>query len=352
VDLLVSVVVAAVSLGVLIMLHEAGHFFAARRAGMHVRRFAIGFGPPLWSKTRGDTEYRIGTVPLGGYVQIDGMNPHDGTDPHAPSSFLQRPFHLRFLTILAGPAANYAIGLGLFFLFFAFWYTEALAPVRVVRVVDGSPAARAGLQPNDLIVGTSSRAFDRAIELLEAVREGGEQGLVLRVKRGEELREVRLLPEPIAEGGHQIGIGYEGTGSRRRPKGVGEGAAAAVAEVANVSGTLVGLLAAPFHRGKRSGGEMTGPIGIVGAIAQRLRTSWAEALALVAQISVGLGFMNLLPIPALDGSRLLFLLVGQARKKEISPRLEVIVHTVGLALLLVLLLLLSVRDVGTMLKGP
>jgi regulator of sigma E protease len=352
VDLLVSIAVAVVALGILIMLHEAGHFLVARFAGMRVRRFAIGFGPPLWATTHGETEYRIGVVPLGGYVQIDGMNPHDGTDPKAEQSFLQKPFHLKFFTILAGPVANYLIGYILFFLFFAFWYTEALAPIRVVRVVEGSPAAAAGLRANDLIVGTSSRTFDRATELIQEIQATGEKGLVLSVLRGDETLKVPLHPQPIAEGGFQIGVNYEGTKTRTLPKGVADGATAALDEVGKVSASLVALLSAPFHRGKRSGGEVSGPIGIVGAIAQRLRTSWAEALGLVAQISIGLGFMNLLPIPALDGSRLLFLLVGLARKKDISPNLEVVVHTVGLGLLLVLLLLLSVRDVGAMLQSP
>lgn len=378
-DLIISIIAGVIALGVLILLHEAGHYAVARLSGMSVRRFSIGFGPPVLGFVRGGTLFQIGAVPFGGYVQIDGMNPADGTDPAAPGSYLSKPFFHRFMTILAGPLANFIIGLVLFSAFFAFFNIEALAPVRVVRVSPGSPAEAAGLRPGDLLVGTSSATFMRSSDLLDAIR--GSHGAPLRLvvappeassagdrsatpgpEPGEARatatasvagqRTVTLRPMPVAGGGYRIGIELEPTRTRRNPLGLGPGIRAAVDEFGKVTGSFVALITAPFQRGKSAGGEVTGPIGLVGAIAARLRSSWAEALALVAQISLGLGLANLLPLPALDGSRLALLLVSAVRRRELSPKVESVVHTVGFLLMLALLALLSIRDVHTMIGRP
>src|SRR5688572_27403308 len=100
-----SVVASIIAIGFLIIVHEAGHYLVAKWAGMRVRRFSIGFGPALAKVQRGETEWRVGAVPLGGYVQIDGLNPHDGTDPKAPESYMSKPVHLRMAAIFAGPIA-------------------------------------------------------------------------------------------------------------------------------------------------------------------------------------------------------------------------------------------------------
>jgi regulator of sigma E protease len=351
VDRLISALAAIIAIGVLIILHEAGHFWVARRSGMRVRRFSIGFGPPLASIVRGGTEYRIGTIPLGGYVQVDGLSPNDGSDPSAPDNYLRKPAHLRAAMILAGPAANFVIGLFLFLVYYAAFLTVPLAPVRVLRVVEGTPAEAAGIHAEDLIVGTSSTTFTYASDLLATLSANGPKPIQLAVKRGDASLMLRLVPEELASGRFRIGVEYEPTGRLPKPLGLEEGAKAAVLEAFTVCDDFLKLLGGFLHPGgKPSGGEITGPIGIVGALAPRLKASWTEGMDLIGQISIILGFVNLLPIPALDGSRLLFLLVGVVRRKPISPRLEVVVHTVGLVLLLGLMVLVSIRDVGRLLR--
>src|SRR6185503_720992 len=130
-----STLVSIIAIGVLIILHEAGHFFVARWSKMKVLRFSIGFGPALAKVKKGDTEYQGGLLPLGGFVQIEGMNPHDDSDPKSPTSYVNRPVHLRIATIFAGAAMNYLVGFVFLTIFYAFFAAEALAPVRVVRVV-------------------------------------------------------------------------------------------------------------------------------------------------------------------------------------------------------------------------
>jgi regulator of sigma E protease len=337
-----STLAAIIAIGVLIVIHEAGHFLVARWSRMRVPKFSIGFGPALAKVKRGDTEFQVGMLPLGGFVQIEGMNPHDGSDPNSPSSYNNRPAHLRFATIFAGPAANYLLGFVLLFAFYAFFAAESLAPVRVVRVVEGSAAERAGLKKDDLIVGTASAAFDLAEELRETIQAAGKKGVTLQIDRHGDKSILELVPDEVA-GGFQIGIELEGTDRRIHALGVVDGAKAAVLHVGNSSKLLLTSLAALFRPG--GGAQLSGPIGMVQSLSRRVDVSWAEALAFLADISIMLGIMNLLPIPALDGSRLLFLVLGLIRRKPISPRIEAYVHVAGFILLIGLLIVISIGDV-------
>jgi regulator of sigma E protease len=338
-----STLTAILAIGVLIIIHEMGHFFVARWSGMKVLKFSVGFGPPIARVKKGDTEYQIGILPLGGFVQIEGMNPHDGSDPKSATSYSNRPAHLRFATIFAGPAANYLLGFLMMFLFFAFFASVPLAPVRVISVIEDSPAMRAGLQKDDLIVGTATQTFDLLTELRDAVQAGGETGLELRIKRAGEEKRIRLVPDKVA-GGYQIGIELEATGRRVLPLGVAEGARASLAEIeATTVGTL--RLLAMLVQGKGFG-QLRGPIGMVENVSRAAEQSWADAFAYLGKISIALGFFNLLPIPALDGSRLLFLILGVIRRKPLNTKVETAVHVVGFLLLLALIIAISIGDVA------
>jgi regulator of sigma E protease len=337
-----SIIAAILAIGILIILHEAGHYFAAKWSGMRVRRFSIGFGPALAKVVRRGTEFRIGALPLGGYVQIDGMSPQDGSDPSSPDNYMAKPVHVRAATIFAGPFANYLLGFVLLALFYAFFYIVELAPLRVVEVVDDSPAAKAGLLKGDLIIGTSSAAFAGTEDLLEAIKNSG-GALSLAVEREGEKKTILLQPEAVDGGGMRIGIAYEATRHEMRPLGFSPGVGAALTHVWQTSvNQLKGL--ASLIRGA-SGTKLSGPVGMVKGLARRAEMSWAAALASVADLSVMLGLLNLLPIPALDGSRLMFLILGLIRRKPIDSRVEAVVHFAGFVLLLLLLVGVSLGEV-------
>jgi regulator of sigma E protease len=340
---MLSTLAAILALGVLIVIHEAGHFFVARWSRMKVPRFSIFFGPAIAKIKRGETEYQIGAIPLGGFVQIEGMNPHDGSDPSSPTSYMNRPVHLRIATLFAGPAANYLLGFLMLFAFYAFFATEPLAPVRVLAVSEGSAAEKAGLAKGDLIVGTATAAFDRADELRETIQEHGKEGLVLIVERDGQQRPVKLVPDELPGGDYRIGIELEETRRRRVELGIGGGAKAAATHVAAAT---VGML--KFFGGLFQGqgcDQVSGPIGMVKGVSRRVERSVTDALASIGEISVMLGIFNLLPIPALDGSRLLFLLVGVLRRKPVDAKIEAYVHVAGLLLLFALMILISIGDV-------
>ena len=336
-----SLILAVLAVGLLIIVHEAGHFLAARWSGMRVSRFSIGFGPALAKFQRGDTTYQIGLLPLGGFVQIDGMSPHDGTDPAHPASYLNRPFHQRFAAILAGPAANYLLAFLLLVVAGLAFRAEDLAPVVVVQVQDDSPAAQAGLKEGDLILGAGGVPFDKVSELLDVTRGSEGRSVALDVQRAGARMVVELTPQRDGDGPYRIGVGYGPSSQRALPAlPLGQALVAAGDRLWVWSAEFILTLSALVDFDK-----VQGPLGIVSGLADTIQKAGAGALPFVARISVILGIANLLPIPGLDGSRLLFLIVGVVRRKPIPPRLEAGIHAVGVILLLLLLVAISINDV-------
>jgi regulator of sigma E protease len=338
-----SVLFSVIALGVLIVVHEAGHFWFARRGGMRVRSFSVGFGPPIFKHQVQDTEYRVGFLPLGGYVQVDGLNPHDGTDPTDPKHYTNRRLHQRLLMVLGGPLANYLLGFVLLALFFAFFFSIAAPPLRVLQVVDGSPAHLAAIRTDDLIVGTSSKTFERAEDFHTAIRQAGSGPLTLLVDRNG-TRTLRVLT-PI-EG--RIGVAYEPATHVSSPLGLLGGLRQAGHQVLFVSKQFLDSLAQlprMLMPGAKRDVEVSGPIGLVKGLSRRMEQSWTQSIGDLGNLSVMLGLFNLLPIPGLDGSRLMFLLLAWVRRKEVEPKLEAWIHGVGVMMLLGLMLVVSVFDI-------
>lgn len=334
-----SMIVAILAVGVLIVFHEAGHFLAARWSGMSVSRFSIGFGPAIAKFERGGTVYQIGVLPLGGFVQIDGMSPHDGTDPSDGGSYLNKPFHQKFATILAGPFANYLLAFFLLVAALMAFRFEMLPPVRVTDVQEGSPAAQAGLEQGDLVHGAAGDDFEKLEDFLDVIARSDGAPIPFDVERGGERVVVTITPKAVGDG-WRIGAGFAGERTQELP-GLGLGASivgAAQTTWAWTKGFVVGLASIVDFR------QLQGPVGIVKSLSDSISRSGSGALPFIAQISVVLGVANMLPIPGLDGSRLMFLLVGAIRRKPVEPRLEAAIHTVGVLLLLLLLVAVTIKD--------
>lgn len=339
----VSLSLSIIMVGLLIIVHEGGHYFAAKWSKMSVRRFSIGFGPAIAKVTRNGTEFVVGVIPFGGYVQIDGMSPHDGTDPDAPTSYQKRPFHQKFATILAGPAANYLLGFTLWFgLLVAFNY-EPLPPIQVTAVQSESPAEKAGLENGDLLTGVGGKPFVAVKDFIGAIDASDGGAIPFDVVRGDEKLVLEVTPEKTPRG-LLIGVGFATT--RREAKPLPPTEALAKAWDRTVAWTMSPFkLIAGMIQGVFGIDDMAGPVGIVVQMQQAFQRYWVDALSFAAAISIALGIFNLLPIPSLDGSRLLFLLVGMVRRKPVEPKIESYVHAGGLILMLGLLVVVSVFDV-------
>ncbi len=342
----VALVTSILAVGFLIIFHEAGHYLAAKWGGMKVSRFSVGFGPVIYRYQGAETEFVLSSIPLGGYVAIDGMNPEDEAEADDPRSFQNRPFAAKFGAVLAGPAANYLLAFILFFFFYAFFNAVEAPPVRVVDVIDEQAAMEAGLQKDDLLVGADGTPFVAMQDLDDAIQ--GSDGSVVRFDVRRDGRDLVVPVQPRPMGGrYLIGIRLQGTEWESDPLGIWGGLSTAGRALWVQSGRMLDQLAALPALLFSGGGvkAVDGPIGIVKGLADSVERSSVGALRLIASLSLMLGLFNLLPIPALDGARLMFLLIGAVRRKPVEPRLENWVHLAGFILLFGLLLVVSVNDV-------
>ena len=334
------VALAILALGVLIIVHEWGHYIVAKWCNMRVDRFAIGFGPALFSKVSGETTFQVGAIPLGGYVQIAGLNPDDeAIAADDPRSYPNRPAWQRFLTIAAGPVVNYVFAVVVFFLinFFA-----GVPGTMVQKLIPGQPAEASGLLAGDVITRINGRPVGMIDEVRPMIAGSGGQPLEIQVRRGTELKTVVVKPA-ANQGGYSIGIQMNVSPDRER---LGLGAAAklaaiepwrlTVAQVTALTNMITGR-----HKAKMD--DFVSIIGITQMIAQQLGQRFVEGLELAAKISALLGFFNLLPLPALDGGRLVFLSIEVVTRRRVNHRIEQIVHMVGMVILLGLMLLLVAK---------
>lgn len=334
-------VLAILALGLLVIFHEFGHYWVAKRSGMSVSRFSIGFGPVLYQTERDGTLFQVAAVPLGGFVQIDGMDPEDELEDPS-KSYEAKPFHLKFATILAGPVANYLLGFAFLFMFYAAFNYEPLPPIEVVKVTPDSPAAVAGIEQGDLLFGTQAGPYKKVEDFAKSIQDSGGAPIIFTLRRGGQEQKVEVTPRDAA-GRYLVGIAFEGAERREDPLSLGEAVVTAATKVVSTSGMILRVVPRLFQKG--SGADLTGPLGIIRELARQMKRSWQDTLPVIAQLSIMLGLFNLFPIPALDGSRLLFLLIGFVRRRPVSPKLENYVHFAGMLLMLGLFIVISYKDV-------
>jgi regulator of sigma E protease len=343
-------VFGAVGLSLLVIVHEGGHYLAARAFGMRVLRFSIGFGPVLFKyQPKGSpTIFQICAIPFLAYVQIDGMSPSEEVDSHDPALYSNKGVLARILTIFAGPFANYLAASLIVFGVVAIGglqRPDENAPMVVSEVVPGSPAAQAGIQVGDRIVEANGRPIANLAELIAATQDRAGQPTVYIVERnGQRLPPLTIVPQRVeADDGRTRGvIGVSGP-YHLAPASLTEAAQIAVLWPVSVSIDTIVAIASRIRQGSTEG--LTGPYGMVRMAAQQAERGMRYYVQFIALISVALGLFNLLPFPALDGGRLVFLLFELITRRRANERVEALVHTVGLLVLLSLILVVTFRDV-------
>jgi len=332
---------AILGISLLIILHELGHYGAARACGMHVERFSIGFGPTIWGKQVGDTFWQVAAIPVGGFVQIRGMGA-DGEAALDPRGFRNRPIWQRALVMVAGPAANWLIAAAAIALLAGTvgFHEADESTATIGEIVESSPAASAGLAVGDIVKSVDGVGVTDWLALVTEIRKHPGALVALAVDRqGQAVRIEAHLAK--SEGGD---VGVLGVG----PKLIAHTYGPVLALVMGVHGAAKltrdqALFLWQFAAGKRAG-KVAGLPGIVKMISHQAKRGLGRLLEALALLSIGLFILNLLPVPALDGGRLIFLALEAARGRPINQVVEGWVHAVGMALLLALMVLVSVRD--------
>lgn len=343
--LFLGVLTFFVILAFLILAHEIGHFTFAKVFGVRVEEFGLGFPPRITGRRRNGTLYSINAIPLGGFVRMLGENGHEDE----PDGFGAKPPWQRLIILLAGPSMNILVALLIFFVTFVVGVSDGL-PI-VTSVAPHSPAQAAGLHKGDEIVAVNGRKVSYRSDLEYDISQRLGHPVTLSVYRDRHIFVARVTPRerpPRGQGAVGIGLADDTIVNYSADRA----ATLAVQQVGTMVTMLPALVASvPTH----GTGDMAGPIGIAHYTTQTVSTAPqvgpSPIFALVAFLSANLGVLNLLPIPALDGGRIVFVLISWIRRRNLDPEVEGLIHMVGMGMLLVLIAVISYQDLARWLGG-
>ncbi|MBN1481489.1 RIP metalloprotease RseP [candidate division KSB1 bacterium] len=336
------------TLGLLVLVHEFGHFIVAKLVGIRVERFSIGFPPRLFGKKFGDTDYCISAIPLGGYVKLSGMIDESldkGTIEGKPWEFMSKPVWARFLVIFAGPAFNILLAVFLYsgIILFTGINTTVEPTYAVVGAVgEGTPAQSIGLQEGDRITKIDGYAIEMWDDLVKAVNSVGERDVNIEWMRDGQVFSDQIKPafNPLTEKA-QIGImavtKIQNVGLFRS---VYYGALTTVDNTAMIFKSF-GLL---FSGKVPAKDALAGPIKIAEMTGQVAERGFVALLSFAAILSINLGLLNLFPIPVLDGGHIVLLSIEGITRRPISTKVKMAVQQVGMALLLALMVFVIIND--------
>ena len=345
------------AIGPLVLFHELGHYWVARWFGVGAEQFSIGFGREVagWTDKRG-TRWKIGWLPLGGYVRFVGdMNPASQPDPGVElaaearaRSFHLKPWWQRFLIVLAGPAANFILAIAIFAAFFLAFGMPNTPPV-AGGIQAGSTAARIGLATGDRILSIAGQDTESFEDLRRIVSIRPNAEVVIRFEHDGDLRSAKArigMEERKDEFGQRYPVGLLGVMPPERSfdrMSVVQAIPAAAVITAKITRSIVDVLG-QIVTGERSVKELGGPIKIAKFSGEQLSLGASAFVSFAALISLNLAFINLLPIPALDGGHLAFYAAEAVRRKPVGARGQEMAFRAGVAMILALMLFVTVND--------
>ncbi|MCK4354949.1 RIP metalloprotease RseP [Candidatus Parcubacteria bacterium] len=353
-----TIIIAFIALMSLIVLHEFGHFILAKKFGVAVDEFGIGYPPRIFGKKIGDTIYSLNLIPLGAFVRVRGEE--GGIEDI--KSFAKKPIYQRMLIVLGGVVMFWIISWILISIALSLGVPAAVSDeaqglidprVRVIMIAPNSPAEQAGLMPGDAVIkinaGDSRTEIDKVVELQELVRENLGKEIFLTIERGEKIFETGLTPRkepPENEGAMGVGLIRTSTKSYPWYEAPIHGAISVVdLTIGAVRGWGMVISNLINGQGMPAGAQVMGPVGIFGLLAKMSSLGASYFIQLIATISIFLALFNILPIPALDGGKLVFLGIEAIRKKPVSQKVEQNLTVFFFYLLILLLIFVTFKDI-------
>jgi len=357
---MLTTLIFLIVLAVLIFVHELGHFLAARASGIRVDAFKIGFGPRLIHWKRGDTEYGVNLIPFGGFVKIHGENPDEestsGADAHR--SFATKPRWKQVIVLASGVLFNFIFAWLIYSVVFMAGVTATSDSfgtsvgsfsnerIMITLISPGSPADKAGLKEGDVLPGTSIEAIQN--EISDSM---GSQ-LAFEYMRNGETKTVDVTPVTgLVADKYAIGIAMDEVGDLHFSffSAIGQSFRYTLIMIKGTAAGLYGFVASIFH-GTANLSDVSGPVGIAGIVGNAASLGFTYLLMITALISINLGVINVIPFPALDGGRILFVLIEGIIRRRISPRFTNTVNAVGFGLLMILMIVVTWKDVARLIK--
>ncbi len=351
----------------LVLVHEFGHFIIAKKSGIRVDEFGVGFPPKLWSKKLGETEYSVNALPLGGFVKIFGEDPNDESlsGPDKARSFVHKPKYIQAAVLLAGIAFNIIAAWPILAAAYMIGLPSSIegAPkgaeikdiaLIVTTILPDSPAEREQLRPGDKILSLS--LGDQKIEnptpeqLQEFTQAHVGEEIIFALERSKEPLEATLMPQKglLADNPEKaaVGIAMDQVGIVSLPvhRALWEGAKLTTMLTKDTTFGLAYFFGSIFE-GNADLSQISGPVGIAGVVGDASEMGFSYVLIFTALISINLGLINLLPIPALDGGRILFLIIEIIKGSPIKPKIANAIHSISFALLILLILIVTYSDI-------
>lgn len=381
-----TILIFVIVLGVLIFVHELGHFLTARKLNIDVEEFGFGYPPRVlgvavfeakdqssaktkktyrwfWGNKLSKQDdkvpamiYSLNLLPLGGFVKITGES---GDNSDNPRSFINQSVSKRALVLSAGVLMNFILAWFLFSVVFFKGFPQAIensqavdpavvSDIVIAEVLADSPAAKAGLLLGDKIITVNGQNLTKSDDVISLIQASKEQEIIFKINRQTQEIELSIKPEFIeAQGETMIGIALVDTtivhygffGS------IWQGLKVTALMVWRILEALYQLLAGLIVTGKVAA-DLSGPVGVAVLTGQVAEMGWLYLLQFMAILSVNLGVLNILPIPALDGGRLLFVIIEKIRGRRLNQKAEAIVHNIGFALLMLLIIVVTIKDIG------
>lgn len=346
-----------VLLGIIVFIHEAGHFCAAKICGMRVEIFSLGFGKPLVKRTFGETEYRIAWIPLGGFVKISGMldeNLEDDSLKNEPWEFESKNFFQKSFVILAGVTMNFILAIFIYsFITFVHGIPEVTS-TSINGFAEESPAKNAGMEEGDSILMINETVIEEWKDITTKVHGNPDQELIFKVQREDSILfiSVTTISARTLHEGNIKDIGLIGIYPYFEIRNASVIESITEGSKATWNWVKVGWLSIKMLvTGQASVKELGGPLMIAQMTGESVRAGIWAYLGFIAFISVNIGFLNLLPIPVLDGGHFIFILAEGISRKKIPPKIKFKILQIGMLLLFILMAIVIFNDAGRIITG-
>ncbi len=347
--MLITIVAFLAVIAVLIIAHELGHFFTAKAAGVRVEEFGLGYPPRLLGLKRGPTTYSLNAIPLGGFVKMAGEE-----DPKVPDSLASKSIGTRLLVLSAGSIMNALLPIILFSIAFMIPHDIVVGQVLVEEVAPGSPAEMAGIEAGDTIISTNGKEINNNVDLSRYIQLNLGQEIAILVEHSDlSQEEVRLVPRwqpPEDEGaiGVAVRTNEPTTVSQSEPfwRAIPQGVNECIETFILFKNAILSIFLGTIDL------EIGGPVAIAQITGEVAQAGISPLLEFAAFLSINLAIINILPLPALDGGRIVFVLLEWVRRgKRISPKKEGLVHLIGFAMLMGLILAITYQDIARIISG-
>lgn len=335
-----TIIAALLLFGVIILIHEFGHFIFAKKNGITVHEFAIGMGPKLFGKEKNGTMYSIRILPIGGYVSMEG----EDEESNKPGSFGTKSILQRASVIFAGPFFNLVLAV----IFLIPVYAYMGSPTTTLEILENTPASKANLQSGDIVKGVNGKEINSWNEFTKIISSSSGEELSITVDRNNKTVKVNVIPEKNEDGTYKIGVTY------KKDRNIVTAIKQSFIQTGQMTLQMINFLK-QMITGTVPGGftnSVAGPVGVISIVSGAAKTGILNLLYLGSIISLNLGIINLVPFPALDGGRLLLLFIEWIRGgKKINPDKEAMINMIGFCALMAFMVFITYNDVTKLFKG-